>query len=264
LINTVDIGAYNLQLNGGFYNKVNAGDNWVVEASGTTSLFATYQSTGSGGTGFFLKSGDASTGSKFSYVDFWNYDATEQRWDIGTYGTNNFTFRDRTNSKDALVITANTGNIKTLYTGSGSAIAQFDGSGNFSRGVDPATLQAVTYDIFSKATVTTTTATATSIADVTIPDNTAGTIEVNWIAIKSDGTQAYGSVKNFSFRKTSGTLTIDATGQSLYSSLNEITASSQFATSGISLNSNNLRIFVQGVPSTTVKWKAVYKINYVN
>jgi hypothetical protein len=265
LINTVDIGAYKLQLNGGFYNKINSGDNWVVEATGSVSLFATYQSTGSGGTGFFIKSGDgASLGSKFSYVDFWNYDATEQRWDLGTYGTNNFTLRDRTNSLDALVVTPSTGNIKTLYTGSGNAIAQFDASGNFSRGVDPATLQAVTYDIFNKGTVTTTDATATSIADVTIPNNTAGTIEVNWIAIKSDGTQGYGSIKNFSFRKTSGTLTIDATGQSLYSSLNEITASSQFASSGISVNSNNLRIFVQGVPSTTVKWKAVYKINYVN
>jgi hypothetical protein len=135
LINTVDIGAYNLQLNGGFYNKINSGDNWVVEASGSVSLFATYQSTGSGGTGFFIKSGDgASLGSKFSYVDFWNYDATEQRWDLGTYGTNNFTLRDRTNSKDALVVTPSTGNIKTLYTGSGNAIAQFDASGNFSRG----------------------------------------------------------------------------------------------------------------------------------
>jgi hypothetical protein len=75
----------------------------------------------------------------------------------------------------------------------------------------------VTYDVFNKATVTTTDATATSIADVTIPNNTAGTIEVNWIAIKSDGSQAYGSIRNFSFRKTSGTLTIDASGQSLYS-----------------------------------------------
>jgi hypothetical protein len=150
LINTVDIGAYKLQVNGGFYNKVNAGENWIVEATGSNSLFATYQSTGSGATGFFIKTGDgASLGAKFSYVDFWNYDATEQRWDLGTYGTNNFTLRDRTNSKDALVVTANTGNIKTLYTGSGSAIAQFDASGNFSRGIDPAKI------VSSIATVTT-------------------------------------------------------------------------------------------------------------
>jgi len=86
----------------------------VSSSSDVTSAVRTAGSSSSAS--LLLSNGDGTTSAKYSYIRYFNNDTSAQEWRVGTYGTDNFIFRNNNSS---------------------STLATLDTSGNLGLGVTP-------------------------------------------------------------------------------------------------------------------------------
>lgn len=144
-----------------------------------------------------------------------------------------------------------TNNVKTVTAGVGIKIDSSVTNQN--------DIAIVGYDEWLNNTVQTTDATVTTLATITPPDNSRGTLEVTLIGLKpSDAAYGISGKKFIHWKKVSGTLTVSQIVGEAADYLETFTT----ATWTVDASGGTLRIRVTGEAATTVDWQSVHKLKY--
>lgn len=145
----------------------------------------------------------------------------------------------------------NTNNIKTLTPGVGIKL-----DSAVSNEIDIAIRG---YNEWLDNTVSTTDATATTLATITPPDNSRGILEVTTIGtVTTDGTKGLAGKKFVYWKKLSGTVTVLQVVDEAADYRETLTT----ATWTVDASSGTLRIRVTGEGSTNIDWSSIHKLKY--
>lgn len=115
------------------------------------------------------------------------------------------------------------------------------------------------YNDWANNYITTTDATTTTLATLTPPDNSRGTLEVTLIGTKpTDAAYGISGKKFIHWKKVGGTVTVSQIVGEAADYLETFTT----ATWTVDASGGTLRIRVTGEASTTVDWQSVHKLKY--